>query len=125
MSSPSTVDQQSRQLDRVLLESNPKRKIPSISKKRVMPACFTNFVEDRCACQPARKHFCDGTSARTVLALLAAEKVSLKLIHARVREQQRRIVGGQERRRTHTACARAPQNTSKKLREFRYQSSLV
>src|SRR6185295_11829956 len=37
-----------------------------------------------------------------VLALLRTQKDVLELIHARVCEEQRRIVGGQEGRRAHT-----------------------
>jgi hypothetical protein len=40
-----------------------------------------------------------------VIALLVPEKHVFELIHARVGEQQRRIVGGQKGRRAHTRVA--------------------
>src|ERR1043166_1321732 len=41
----------------------------------------------------------------SIIALLVAEKDVLELIHARVREEQRRIVGGQKRAGAHTRMA--------------------
>src|SRR5689334_4077253 len=65
-----------------------------------MPCRFPDFVE--IVMLAARTNTLLRRRSAHILALLRAQKRVFKLIHARVSEQQRRIVGGQKRRRTHT-----------------------
>src|SRR6185503_13278497 len=85
------------------LEIIAEREIPEHLEKRVMPCRFPNFVE--IVVLATRADTLLRRRSAHVLALLGAQERVFELIHARVREQQRRIVGGQERRRTHTGVS--------------------
>src|ERR1051326_3781292 len=98
------VDEQvPRITDRVLLEVIAEGKIAEHLEERVMPRSFSDFIEvvvlaagANALLRRCRAH---------VVALLAPEKSVLELIHARVSEQQRRIVRGQKRRGAHAHVA--------------------
>ncbi len=94
------IDQQvPGKLDCVFLEIIAKGKIAEHLEERVMPGGFADFVE--VVVLAAGAYALLRRSGAHVLALLRAQEDVLKLIHSRVREQQCRIVGRQERRRTH------------------------
>src|SRR5215216_2400225 len=86
-------------LDRVFLEVVAKGKISEHLEEGVMPGRFANLVEVvvLAACTYALLR----RGGAQVLALFRSQENVLGLIHARVREEQRRIVGGQEGRGTH------------------------
>src|ERR1043165_1033080 len=98
------VDEQvPRVTDRVLLEVIAEGKIAEHLEERVMPRSFSDFIEvvvlaagANALLRRCRAH---------VVALLAPEKSVFELIHARVSEQERRIVRGQKRRGAHAHVA--------------------
>src|SRR5687767_2668821 len=86
-------------LDRVFLEVVAKRKIAEHLEKGVMPRGFADLVE--VVVLAAGAHALLRRRGAQVIALLHAEKRVFKLIHAGVGEQQRRIVGREQRRGAH------------------------
>src|SRR5206468_1303743 len=88
-------------LDRIRLEIVAKGKVPEHLKKRLMPRCLADFVEIVVLAAGAQT-FLRRCGAH-IFAFFQAEERILKLIHAGVGEQQRRIVGRQKRRGTHTS----------------------
>src|SRR5207302_8100268 len=81
----------------------PKAEIPEHLEKRLVSRGLADFVEIAVLAASAQT-FLRRTSAH-IIALLQTEKHVLELIHARVGEQQCRIVRGQNRAGAHTGMA--------------------
>ena len=88
-------------IDRFGLEVISKRKIAQHFKESVMAPRVSHILQ--VVVFPARTHALLRCSGARVVAFLLTEKHVFKLIHACVGEQQRWVVGGNQRRATHHA----------------------
>ncbi len=100
---PDVGQQRPREGQRLLLEVVAEREVAEHLEEGVMPVRRPDVVEVVVLAADAH-HLLRGRGAR-VVALLAAEKQVLELVHPGVGEQQRRVVAGDERRARHDAVA--------------------
>src|ERR1044072_2124833 len=90
-------DELPRELDRVALEVIAKRKVAQHLEERVMPRGVAPLLE--VVALPARPHtLLTRRRAPSARRQLLAEENALELDHSGIREQQRRVVRGHERR---------------------------
>src|SRR6185369_2047759 len=90
-------DELPRELDRIALEVIAKREVPEHLEERAVPCRMTNLLEIVVFAAGAHAFLRGRSSTPALVRLFHAEEDFLELHHAGVREQQRRVVGGNER----------------------------